>query len=213
MIRSTHSLGGDRPVSASVPAIARRACIAACGVLSLALLPGCATQDYPGVSVSEANTRAPEALRLQPGDKLRVTVYDEPSLTGEYEVGASGSVTMPLIADVTAANTSPQQMADAVAAKLSQGGYVLNPRVAVDVLAYRPFYILGEVNKPGEYTYAGEISLLQAIAKAGGFTARANKGDVVVQRKVWGGGRKVPLGDPGLIIMPGDTITVRESLL
>ncbi|MFD2137635.1 polysaccharide biosynthesis/export family protein [Novosphingobium resinovorum] len=90
---------------------------------------------------------------------------------------------------------------------------MLNPHVAVDVMSYRPFYILGEVGKPGEYTYAYQMSLLQAIAKAGGFTPRANKGTVVVLRKSWGGGRKVVVGDPALIIMPGDTITVNESML
>lgn len=174
---------------------------------------GCATQDYPFVDVSEANARSQQGTRLEAGDKVRVTVFDEPSLTGEYEVGSTGAVTMPLISEVPASGRTPQQMADSITAKLAQGGYVLNPRVAVDVLAYRPFYILGEVGKPGEYTYAGEMSLLQGIAKAGGFTTRANKGTVVVRRKSWGGGRKVLIGDPSLIIMPGDTITVNESIL
>ncbi|WP_238538939.1 polysaccharide biosynthesis/export family protein [Novosphingobium sp. AP12] len=174
---------------------------------------GCATQDYPFVDVSEANARSMQGTRLDAGDKVRVAVFDEPSLTGDYEVGSSGSVTLPLISDVPAAGSTPQQMADAITAKLAQGGYVLNPRVAVDVISYRPFYVIGEVGKPGEYTFTGEMSLLQGIAKAGGFTTRANKGTVVVRRKSWGGGRKVPVGDPGLIIMPGDTITVNESML
>jgi len=182
-------------------------------LLATALTAGCATQNYPLVDVSEANARATQGMRLDAGDKVRVTVFDEPTLTGEYEIGTAGAVTMPLIADVSAAGSTPDQMAGAITAKLTQGGYVLNPHVAVDVMSYRPFYILGEVGKPGEYTYAGQMSLLQAIAKAGGFTPRANKGTVVVLRKSWGGGRKVVVGDPALIIMPGDTITITESML
>ncbi|PNU04780.1 sugar ABC transporter substrate-binding protein [Novosphingobium guangzhouense] len=177
------------------------------------LTGGCASQDYPFVDVAQANARAEQGPRLDAGDKLRIVVFDEPSLTGEYEVATSGAVTLPLISDVPASGSTTGQVADAITGKLAQGGYVLNPRVAVDIVSYRPFYILGEVGKPGEYTYAGELSLLQAVAKAGGFTARANKGTIVVMRKSWGGGRRVNVGDPALLVMPGDTITVSESMM
>lgn len=185
----------------------------AAALLAVALTAGCTGQTYPAVDVAEANARLPQGPGLEPGDKVRITVFDEPTLTGDYDVGADGSVTMPLIAQVPAAGHSARQLSDAIGTRLTQGGYVIKPRVAVDVLAFRPFYILGEVNKPGEYTYVGEVSLLQAIAKAGGFTARAQTSKVVVRRKSWQGGRTVPVGDPGLIILPGDTITVQESLL
>lgn len=186
---------------------------AGAALMALVLTAGCAGQTYPAVDVAEANARAPQGARLEPGDRIRITVFDEPTLTGEYDVGSDGSVTMPLISQVPAAGHSAQQLGDAIGNRLTQGGYVIKPRIAVDVLASRPFYILGEVNKPGEYTYVGEVSLLQAIAKAGGFTPRAQTGKVVVRRKAWQGGRTVPVGDPGLIILPGDTITVQESLL
>ena len=97
-----------------------------------------------------------------------------------------------------------------IATGLEKGGYVVSPRVSVEIVEHRPFYILGEVNKPGEYPYAGDLTLDQAVAKAGGFTARANKRLILLQRqseeKV-----RVQLGDTPLRIAPGDTIVVREA--
>jgi polysaccharide export outer membrane protein len=173
---------------------------------------GCATAGYPEVSVAQANQELAGGYRLGPGDKLRVTVFDEPNLTGEYEVGAGGAVALPLIANVAASGVTPEALATAIGAKLAEGGYVLQPRVAVEVLNYRPFYILGEVNKPGEYPYAGQLTVLQAIAKAGGFTARANKGSVVVRRLNWQGAREVRVSETPLLLAPGDTVVVTESL-
>lgn len=199
--------GTRRAKSAARRLIAGLACIA-----SAVALTGCATQDYPFVSVQQANAQVAGGYRLGPGDKLRVTVFDEPTLTGEYEVSVAGTVALPLIASLPAVGQTPDALAQAITGRLAQGGYVINPRVAVEVLNYRPFYILGEVGRPGEYPYVGELSLLQAIAKAGGFTARADKGTVVVRRSTWGGSRRVTVGDPPLLIAPGDTVLVKESL-
>jgi len=172
---------------------------------------GCASQSYPSLDVAEANSRLSTGYRLGAGDRLRVTVFDEPSLSGEYEVGVAGAITLPLVSDIPAINQTQESLAQAIAAKLTAGSYVLNPRVAVDILGYRPFYILGEVNKPGEYAAAGGLSLLQAIAKAGGFTARADRANVILRRTGFDTGRKVRVSDPPLIIAPGDTVTVTES--
>jgi polysaccharide export outer membrane protein len=172
---------------------------------------GCASQNYPLLDVAEANSRLSTGYRLGAGDRLRVTVFDEPSLSGEYEVGVAGAITLPLVSDVPAINQTQESLAQAIAAKLKAGSYVLNPRVAVDILGYRPFYILGEVNKPGEYTAAGGLSLLQAIAKAGGFTARADRANVILRRPGFDSGLKVRVSDPPLIIAPGDTVMVTES--
>jgi polysaccharide export outer membrane protein len=184
----------------------------ALGGCAIALTSTACAQRYQPISSAEANAHVADP-RVGPGDRLRITVYDEPTLTGEYEIGASGAVTLPLIAEVGVADATPESVAATVAAKLTSGGYVLNPRVSVDVISHRPFYILGEVAKPGEYIYAGRLSLLQAIAKAGGFTARANKGSAIVQRMGWDGARKIPVSDPGVMIAPGDTITITEALL
>lgn len=205
--RQAQLKSGATPRSAALRLAIGLACLS-----GFAMMTGCATQNYPGVSIQQANEQLAGGYRLGAGDKLRVTVFDEPTLTGEYEVGVAGTVALPLIANLPAAGQTPDSLAQAISAKLAQGGYVLNPRVAVEVLNYRPFYILGEVNKPGEYPYSGELSLLQAIARAGGFTARADKSNVIVRRNSWGGGRTVRVGDPPLLIAPGDTVTVRESL-
>jgi polysaccharide export outer membrane protein len=183
--------------------------------LALALsvgLAGCGGGRYPLVSAAEANNDLGEGYHLGPGDKLRINVFDEPTLTGEYQVAVDGTVSLPLIEALPAAGMSPDQLARSIETKLAAGGYVLSPKVAAEVLDYRPFYILGEVNKPGEYAYTGQISLLQAIAKAGGFTPRANKGKVVIRRKDWPTARTARVGDGATLIGPGDTILVREAL-
>lgn len=187
-----------------------RAAIAA--FAALASLGGCASSNYPFVSVASANQQIAGGYRLGTGDKVKVTVFDEPALTGEYDIGANGTMAMPLIAEVPAQNLTPTQVAQTVAKKLADGGYVLAPRVAVEVIKYRPFYILGEVNKPGEYAYTGQLSLLQAIALAGGFTPRADKGSVVVRRNTWPSPHRVRVNDVPLLVAPGDTVMVAEAL-
>ena len=182
------------------------------GALGILPIAGCTAQSYPSADIAQANASVAQGFKLGTGDKLRITVFDEPSLSGEFDVGVDGSVAIPLITPVQAAGQTPMAVRQAITSKLAEGGYVLEPRVAVEVLNYRPFYILGEVNKPGEYAYSGDLSLLQAIAKAGGFTARANKINVIVRRSGWNSARTVRIGDPPLIIAPGDTVMVRESV-
>lgn len=180
-------------------------------ILLLAFAASACSSSLPEISAAQANANAMESYQLAPGDKLKVTVFDEPNLTGQYQVGVNGAITMPLLADVQAQGMTPDTLAQAIKDRLAAAGYVLNPRVSVDVEGFRPFYILGEVNSPGEYPYAGKLTLMQAIAKAGGFTARAAKSSVVVRRDAWGGERQVPLDGPPLLVAPGDTIIVRES--
>ena len=200
-----HVRGGRRKLFRGVQA----GCLAALAMLTA----GCMQAGYPLASATEANRQLAGGYKLGVGDKLRVMVFDEPSLTGEYEVGADGGVAFPLVAGIPASGQTPDELAKALTAKLAAGGYVLNPRVAVEVLNYRPFYILGEVAKPGEYPYAGQLSLLQAIAKAGGFTPRANTTFIVLRRSGAPSGVRIRVGDPPLLIAPGDTVEVTESFL
>ena len=118
--------------------------------------------------------------RLGAGDKVRVTVYGEPNLTGEYYVSTRGTLSVPLIGDVPAAGQTVPQIAEAVRAKLADG-YVRDPKVAAEVLTYRPYYILGEVNKPGEYPYTSDLTVMNAVATAGGFTYRAQTKKVLIR--------------------------------
>lgn len=165
----------------------------------------------PSISASQANADAMASYQLAPGDKLKVTVFDEPNLTGEYQINVNGAITMPLLADIPAQGLTQDALAQSIRDRLAAGGYVLQPRVTVDIMGHRPFYILGEVNNPGEYPYAGKLTILQAIAKAGGFTARASKSAVILRRDAWGGERMVKLSATPLLVAPGDTIIVRES--
>jgi polysaccharide export outer membrane protein len=175
-----------------------------------AALASCTTTQLPRMSVTEANSQIHEGYVLTAGDRLKVTVFDEPNLTGEYQVGARGDLALPLIDAIEAEGSSPEDLAATIAAALAEGGYVLDPRVAVEVMQYRPIYVLGEVGRPGEYPYANELTFLQAVAKAGGFTARANKDSVVLQR-AGAAERLVELGDAPLMVAPGDTVIVREA--
>ncbi|KHK93594.1 hypothetical protein LK12_00230 [Novosphingobium malaysiense] len=175
------------------------------------LLPLPANAGAPTISVSEANSELTDGYRLATGDKLKVTVFDEPTLSGEYEVGVDGDLALPLLDPIPAAGKTPKALATIIADKLESGEYVLVPRVSVEIIEHRPFYILGEVNKPGQYAYSGEITFEQAVAQAGGFTARANKGTIYLRRQDWGSKRRVKLEGQPLKLAPGDTIEVREA--
>lgn len=175
------------------------------------LLASCAASDLPLVSVSDANADLIHGYRIAGGDRVKVTVFDEPTLTGEFGVGLDGSLALPLIPPMQASGQAPDQLAAKITAALAEGEYVLSPRVTVEVSQHRPFYILGEVTAPGEYPYIGDLTVEQAIAKARGYTPRANKSEVVLRRQGWAEGKRVRLGTTPLLIAPGDTITVQEA--
>jgi polysaccharide export outer membrane protein len=151
---------------------------------------------------------AADALKLAPGDKVKVTTYGEETLTGEFQVTPAGIVAFPLIGDVQAAGLDPAAFAGALEAKLG-AGYLLNPKVAVEVLTFRPIYVLGEVQKPGEYPYTPGLTVRGAIAKADGYTYRANQNKVFVKRAGEPGETEYPM-TADFAIMPGDTIRLSE---
>ncbi len=148
------------------------------------------------------------AYRLDAGDKLRVVVYGQDGLTNTYAIGAGGAITMPLIGAVPARGRTPAGLASEIAAKLRHG-FIREPSVAVEIEAYRPFFILGEVTAPGQYPYVAGMTVETAVAIAGGFTPRAWKKNVEVSRPVDGQlyRGKVPLP---FQIRPGDTLVVSE---
>lgn len=164
----------------------------------------------PGAGGAEANSAQALAqnYRLGPGDRLRVIVFQEPDLSGEFEVDSAGMVSLPLIEAINAQGMTIREFQDAVASKLS-AGYLVNPRVSAEVLNYRPFYITGEVNRPGEYPYVAGMNILKAIAMAGGYTYRANTKRIYLTRAKSGEELMVEPA-PETIIMPGDFIRVPE---
>lgn len=154
------------------------------------------------------NALLTEPYRFDSGDRLRVTVFDQPSLTTTYLIDQAGYISMPLIGGVPARGRTAPELEKAVADKL-RNGFLRTPDVSVDIDQYRPFFIMGEVKAGGQYAYVPGMTGQNAVAIAGGFSARALQGSVDITRQVNGEvvtGR-VPLTDP---IRPGDTIYVRE---
>jgi polysaccharide export outer membrane protein len=148
------------------------------------------------------------AYHLDAGDKLRVVVYGQEGLTNTYAIDAGGSITMPLIGSVPARGRTPAGLAAEIAAKL-RGGFIREPSVAVEIEAYRPFFILGEVAAPGQYPYVPNMTVESAVAIAGGFSPRARRDSVTLTHTdASGSGRfVVPLGTS---LSPGDTVLVGE---
>jgi polysaccharide biosynthesis/export protein len=148
------------------------------------------------------------AYKLDAGDKLRVVVYGQEGLTNTYAIDAGGSITMPLIGSVPARGRTPAGLASEITGKL-RNGYIRDPSVAVEIEAYRPFFILGEVAAPGQYPYVPNMSVESAVAIAGGFSPRARRDRVTVTHTDSSGSMRivVPLGTA---LSPGDTVLVGE---
>ncbi len=169
----------------------------------------------PSASAVSADTASSaitddQTYRLGAGDKLRITVYNEPNLTGEYGISAAGNLSFPLVGNVPAKGTTIEDLQATLHNRLAQGEFVKNALVNVEVLNYRPYYILGEVNKPGEYPFSVGLRLEQAVAAAGGYTYRANRGTIFLRRADDARERKVKLREQTLHVMPGDTIRIGE---
>lgn len=178
--------------------------IAAC---ALGMTAGCSTNP-PLLSASDQSA-LDSGYRLDAGDKLRITVYNELNLTGEYNISTSGGVAFPLIGIVPVKGETIEAASESIRQRLSQG-FVNDPKVSIEVLNYRPYYILGEVNKPGEYPYVNGLSIEQAVATAGGFTYRANHKTVFLRRNQVEGERTVKVRKQPVRVLPGDTIRVGE---
>jgi polysaccharide export outer membrane protein len=147
---------------------------------------------------------------LGPGDKLKVTVFGSEDLSGETEIDPSGQITLPLIQQVPAAGKTVPQLEEEIRHRLSPD-FVKNPRLSIEVLNYRPFYIIGEVKNPGSYPFVAGMTVVNAIALAGGFTYRADKDEVQLVRATDPNRKAVPAARSD-IILPGDVIEVKERL-
>ena len=149
-----------------------------------------------------------ENYMLGPGDKLRIMVFGEDTLTGEFSVSGGGQISFPLIGDVQAGGRSVAQVRASIESAL-RNGYLKDPRVSAEVLTFRPYYILGEVAKPGEYPYSDGITVTNAVATAGGFSYRADRAFVFLKRTTASKEIKVRLTQE-LKLLPGDTVRVGE---
>lgn len=145
---------------------------------------------------------------LDAGDRLRVVVYGQEGLTNTYAIDAGGSITMPLIGAVPARGRTTAGLAVEIAAKLRKG-FIREPSVAVEVEAYRPFFILGEVAAPGQYPYVPNMTVESAVAIAGGFSPRARRDRVTLTHTDASGTARFVV-PPGSAVAPGDTVLVGE---
>ncbi|WP_294395433.1 polysaccharide biosynthesis/export family protein [uncultured Sphingomonas sp.] len=175
----------------------------------LALLLAFATI-APQIAAAAVETGAVDAVyRLDAGDKLRITIFNEPSLSGDYAVTAEGNVSFPLIGEIAAKGRTLSEVRETLRKRLGNG-YLNDPRVAVEPVNYRPYYILGEVNKPGGYPYSSGLKLEQAVAAAGGYTYRANRGTAFLRRADDAREKRVKLRQQLIHVLPGDTIRIGE---
>ena len=177
-----------------------------------ALLAGCGAGSNLGpASEAEQNAiveAAKSSPRLQAGEKIRVTVYGEASLSGDYQIDPSGYLSLPLAGTVKAAGLTQAELEQELAKKF-RSEYLRSPRVTVSVMEFRPFYILGEIEKPGAYPYTSGLNVLSAIAIAGGTTYRGSRSTVLIQHPGESGMREYPLAS-SVPILPGDIIRIPQ---
>ena len=175
-------------------------------VLAVLALSGCGG---PGSDLPLLPGTATASYSLGPGDQVRIITFGEENLTGEFRVNDSGNIALPLIGAVHAAGLTSGGLEAAVAAALRRGNLVHRPSVAVEVIAYRPIYVLGEVNRPGQYAYQPGMTVVTAAAVAGGFTYRAVEDYAAIVRSIEG---KAVEGRASrqAFVQPGDVITMFE---
>ena len=180
-------------------------------ILAIGLqVAGCYTDYGPVSVVPEPILRTSNvAPRLQAGDRLKVIVYGEEALSGLYDINPSGDIAMPLIGMVRAAGRTRSELEREIARRYSSGNYLQEPKVTVDVIQFRPIYVLGEALRPGAYPYTSGLNVLTAITAAGGFTYRASRNSVFIEHAgetVW---QEYPLS-ASVLIAPGDLIRIPE---
>ena len=149
-----------------------------------------------------------EGYELGPGDQLRLTVFRHEDLSGEFELDGEGYFAMPLVGEILAGGMTARALETEIESRLQDGGYLVEPQVSVEVLNYRPFYIIGEVTNPGSYQYVSGMNVVNAVALAGGFSYRADQDDIIITR----GGSNGEEMDAQLTseVLPGDIIEVTE---
>jgi protein involved in polysaccharide export with SLBB domain len=159
---------------------------------------------------AEPGTATDAQYRLSIGDKLHILVFGQDDVSGEFQIDGAGNITMPLLGQVQAASRTLTELRADITTALDRD-YIVNPKVSIEVLNYRPFYILGQVASPGSYPYVTGMDVRQAVAIAGGFTPRARTSTVTVIRQSAQGAVKIE-ATPDVPVLPGDTIEIQRRL-
>ena len=167
-----------------------------------------ATTSTPGTAATPSPEGAGRGYVLAAGDKLRIQVFNEPEMSREYEVDTAGKITLALVGAVQAAGATPSELQDRIREALSEG-YLRNPKVSVEVASYRPFYVLGEVSKAGEYPFKNGLNVLSAVAVAGGYSYRADTKTIYIRRANETVERAYEASN-GVMVGPGDIVRIPE---
>jgi polysaccharide export outer membrane protein len=190
-----------------------RSASAICAVLAFSVgLSGCGTEANLGPATqADIQARAVSATatpRLQGGEKIKVTVFGEGSLSGDYEIDPSGVVSLPLAGTFKAVGLTQAELERELARKF-KSEYLRNPKVTVTILSFRPIYVVGEVERQGEHAFRSGLNVLTAIALAGGPTYRGSKTYVLIQHFGEKTMKEYPMS-ASTMILPGDLIKVPE---
>lgn len=149
-----------------------------------------------------------DEMELNIGDSVTVTTFGQPDLSGDFKVQNNGHINMPLIGHIRAAGRTKNELEESIRATLASG-YLVDPKVSVQIASFRQFYIVGEVETPGAYDYVPSLNVLKAVAIAGGFTRRADKEEFAILRRVQGKERRLEAMETSEVL-PGDTIRIDE---
>lgn len=187
--------------------MARFVCAALPGFGAIALA-GCGTGGAPARTRGEVADVAPSVYRLGAGDELRIIVFGEAELSGQFIVSPTGSIAYPLLGEVDAGGKTVLEFSAALAERL-RGGYVREPNVNVEVTNYRPFFILGEVAEPGTFPYTSNLTVMNAVAMANGFSYRADTRRVFIKHAGLMNEREYRLTST-TPVQPGDTVRIPE---
>jgi polysaccharide biosynthesis/export protein len=182
-----------------------KALISAC-VSGLTLLAGCASPSHRLPDLP--NEQGSNVYLLGAGDALRITVFGEPDLSGTIRIADNGTLVMPLVGQVSAQGLSVPELQKRLVSQLNLKA-VKSPDVTIQIEEYRPFFILGEVKNPGSYPYVPDMTVLTAVAIAGGFTFRASEDEVSVTRRRNGAASEARASRAARIL-PGDVVYVFE---
>jgi polysaccharide biosynthesis/export protein VpsN len=189
-------------------------------VLAVGLLVGCSSSRSSAPSIPAAGVPtgaigpnggpagSVAGYTLGPGDQIRLTIFRHEDLSGEFALDGEGFFALPLVGEILGGGMTARQLENEIEVRLKSGGYLVDPQVSIEVLNYRPFYIIGEVNNPGSYQYVNGMNVINAVALAGGFTYRADQDDIVISR---GGADGDELeADLTTEVLPGDIVEVTE---
>ncbi len=198
---------GEQNMTRIVLMFAAALSLAACDLISTDVELPLAPQQ---IGLTSLNTTASAQYRLGSGDRLAISVFGHPDLSGEFEVDGSGEIAYPLLGQVQARGHTLEELSAIITDDLNRD-FIVDPRVSVEVLNFRPFYILGQVNAPGSYPYVSGLNVRQAVAIAGGFTRRADQSEVVIVREIDQTDIKYA-ATPNAPVLPGDTVEVRRRL-